>query len=445
MIRDLFPSYIDGLTSEVTNGLMEEHLQECESCRAVLASMRGAENAPENRVQQNPEEQKELDFLKKNRRKNRRIVLFSILGAIAAALLLLMVRVFMIGNKNDTSWAAMNLEVRGKELSFSAVPVDSASAIAALSYSENQGVVTVKARSVLVSPLFRGSRQGAYTAEEEIREVRIGDRIVWSEGASVSRQASALFATRHDYIGDMPANNRTATALNIGSYLGPFTNELETAEEPYGWKLLLEEDIPAERIQQCERDMRAFASVCLGLIGNLDHVTYEYRAEGKETTLTVTAEEASALFGEDIKTCGISIHKLDRLMEMTGLSLYPAPEAAESEEQENSVRIVNLTEKPLSEIGFAYYKDGELCSSGSMIHADETSIQVGEIIDCGVEEMNFGGIPDDSAVLEVEISLTTEDGQTVKVPDRIRVLTGAGIVQQFFLRGNEQDGYWIDQ
>ncbi len=444
MIRDLFPSYIDGLTSEVTNGLVEEHLQECENCRAVLASMRGAENAPENRVPKNPEEQKELDFLKKNRRKNRRIVLFSILGAIAAALLLLMVRTFVIGNKNDTSWTPMNLEVQGKELAFRAVPTDSGSAIAGLSYSEDKGIVSVKARSVLVSPFFRGTRQGTYTAAEEIREVRIGDRIVWSEGASVSPQAAALFVTRHDYIGDMSANNKTANALNIGSYLGAFTNELETAEEPYGWKLLLGEDIPTERIRQCEQDMRAFASVLLGLIGNLDHVTYEYTAEGKETTLTVTAEEASALFGEDIKICGTSIHKLDNLIEKTGLSLYAAPEVV-GEEQESSVQLVNLTDTTFSEIGITYYKDGEMSSSGGMIHADGTAIQVGEIIDCGIEAMSFGGIQDDSAVLELEISLKTVGGETVTVPDKIRVLTGAGIVQRFYIRGSEEDGYRIGQ
>ena len=40
LIRDLFPSYIDGLTSKVTNELVEEQVSECRSCREVLEDMK---------------------------------------------------------------------------------------------------------------------------------------------------------------------------------------------------------------------------------------------------------------------------------------------------------------------------------------------------------------------------------------------------------------------
>ena len=35
VIRDLFPSYIDGLTSEESNELIEEHLEECRSAENI--------------------------------------------------------------------------------------------------------------------------------------------------------------------------------------------------------------------------------------------------------------------------------------------------------------------------------------------------------------------------------------------------------------------------
>ena len=44
IIRDLLPSYIDELTSEVSNEAVEEHLAECESCRAYYEEMK--EQAP---------------------------------------------------------------------------------------------------------------------------------------------------------------------------------------------------------------------------------------------------------------------------------------------------------------------------------------------------------------------------------------------------------------
>ncbi len=319
-IRDLLPSYIDGLTSEVTNGLIEEHLKECADCAAAYASMR----VPEGKQTRSLEEKKEIDFLKKNRKKNLRVRLFSVFGALALILLVLLARAFMVGSGDYTSWAAKDLEVNGKELSFYALPADSASAIAKLSYTEQDGVVTIKARSVLTSFLHRGGKQGFYTAEQQIREVRCGNRILWADGATVSAQASEVFATRHLYVGDMSANVRTANAMNIVGYLGNYKNELETAQPPYGWRLVLENDVSASERERKERDMDAFGMVLVGLIDNLDHVTFVYSADGQSLTRTIYASDASAFFGEDIKNCGGSVRALDRLMEKLGLDLYAA-------------------------------------------------------------------------------------------------------------------------
>ena len=39
IIRDLLPSYIDGLTSQESNRLVEEHLESCAECREYLKEM----------------------------------------------------------------------------------------------------------------------------------------------------------------------------------------------------------------------------------------------------------------------------------------------------------------------------------------------------------------------------------------------------------------------
>ena len=66
VVKDLFPSYIDELTSEVTNNLIEEHNAECEECRRTLESMKNPEAEPKEQVQQ-----KEIDYLKKTRKKKQ--------------------------------------------------------------------------------------------------------------------------------------------------------------------------------------------------------------------------------------------------------------------------------------------------------------------------------------------------------------------------------------
>ena len=47
IIRDLFPSYIDGLTSEESNRAIEEHLYQCDECQEILDGMRKDMKSPE--------------------------------------------------------------------------------------------------------------------------------------------------------------------------------------------------------------------------------------------------------------------------------------------------------------------------------------------------------------------------------------------------------------
>ncbi len=443
VVQDLFPSYIDGLTSEKTNAVIEEHLAGCEKCSRVLKSMKGiSEGIPE--ISQ--EEKQEIDFLKKNKRKNCRIIFGSIAGAILLVLIVGALRMFAIGTKNDPNWTAMNLNVVDKELDFKAVPTGSGNAVAGLAFTEEDGVVTIQARTVLVSPFHKGALDGSYTASETIKEVRIGDRIIWSEGATVSSLASELFLTRHSYVGDMPANDRTASALSLESFLGPFTNELETAEEPYGWNILLAQEIPSEKLASKEQDMDAFGRVIVGLIENLDHVTFVYQSEGAAKTRTITAEEASAFLGEDIKNCGRNIRSLDVLIQKTGLSLYAIWDGEESSsEEEVWIRIQNLSDTEILEIGSAFYKDGELCSSGGVLNADETPHAIGDSFWLPVGAEDFGGNWSNDNVLEIELSFKTPEGKTIEVSERLRVTNTTGKVYDFVLTGSETDGYQVEQ
>lgn len=47
IIRDLLPSYIEGLTSEESNRAIEDHLKNCPDCSKYLEEMRGKVDAPE--------------------------------------------------------------------------------------------------------------------------------------------------------------------------------------------------------------------------------------------------------------------------------------------------------------------------------------------------------------------------------------------------------------
>ena len=63
IVRDLLPSYVDGLTSETTNEAVNEHLKECPECTEALKRMKEPEKT-------NSEPKAEVNYLKKIRRRS---------------------------------------------------------------------------------------------------------------------------------------------------------------------------------------------------------------------------------------------------------------------------------------------------------------------------------------------------------------------------------------
>ena len=315
VVRDLLPSYVDGLTSGTTNELVDGHMEDCAACRAALEDMRapGTEAAEEK--------EKEIDYLKKHRRHNRAVVLWSLAGVCLIAAVVGLLRLFVIGEPlSADAVAIMELEVNEDRTActLGMMSLDSAKTIIRVSSEEEDGVIYLKPWAVLASPLHRGNYSYTVSAES-IRRICIGERIVWDDGARVSALASNVFATRHAYVGEMPANNRTAAALGVSDVLGPYVSELHTSERPYVWAITLSEDVPKEDWERRTEAMSAFARVLLATIGNLDEVRYAYTVDGVPAERVMTVTRASRYFGQDIKNCYESPRLLDELIEKTGL------------------------------------------------------------------------------------------------------------------------------
>ena len=82
IIRDLLPSYMDGLTSEESNQAVEEHLKECETCRAYFQAMKEAV-ASERYVEKSREEiKKEIHPLKKIERETRKRIVIAVIAVL---------------------------------------------------------------------------------------------------------------------------------------------------------------------------------------------------------------------------------------------------------------------------------------------------------------------------------------------------------------------------
>ena len=96
VVRDLLPSYVEGLTSPESNAAVERHLSGCPECAQLRTALAGA---PEQAA---PEDAKEVDYLKKVKRRGWRRVA----AAVAVTVLLftagVAAKLFVIGTPIQT-------------------------------------------------------------------------------------------------------------------------------------------------------------------------------------------------------------------------------------------------------------------------------------------------------------------------------------------------------
>ena len=91
VIQDLLPSYIDKISSQSTNMLIEEHLKTCENCTRMLEEMnkepKGAEII---------DQEEKIDYLKGYKKNKSKAVVFSILLTIITILGIYLLLEFII-------------------------------------------------------------------------------------------------------------------------------------------------------------------------------------------------------------------------------------------------------------------------------------------------------------------------------------------------------------
>lgn len=335
VIQDLMPSYVDGLASVSTVEMIEEHVKECADCRAMLENMQA-----DTQAEQRPDEtdRKEIDFLRKSRKRGRRAVVTGILLTLLIAAAAIGAKLYVIGSEYGGDMA-FDVDVDGKTMTVGVTAADSIHVIHGVDFTMEDGVVSGRARAVLpglfhskgafTSTTGEGENvvvntsicdwSGSFTFDEEIREIRIGDRVYWAGGRIISSKAADLFRTVHNYAGDAPANGRSLDALGITEDLGSLYSELETEKKPYIWRIILDEDQTKYRTEYLRKKLKGYGAALIGTVGNLNEVDFRYTADGKDVVVKVTEEDASSLLGENVKVCLTDAGALNDLLEKAGI------------------------------------------------------------------------------------------------------------------------------
>lgn len=307
---------MEGLTLKVTSEKIEEHLKTCKQCKCYYEHMNEEISLERDEVADN----KEIDYLKKVRKNNRKKMILSVVGVGVLIIVGIYIKLFIIGNPT-TAYGINDLTVTEGQLHISGTLYESATSYRKYKMIENaQG----EQELIIYTTLSQGKHQGGdfnltFPMDEIDSELMINGMTVKKDGKVVSKLANELYAAKHLYIGDMSANGKLAQLLGISQKLGHFTNELQTTAKPYGWTLLFEESVADS--EPLNEKMKAYGAVLLAMVDNLEEVSWQYQlaSDGRMQTMKLTVEEASKRVGSDIKSFVTSPEKVQELIYLLGL------------------------------------------------------------------------------------------------------------------------------
>ena len=194
VIKDLLPSYIDRLTGEETDRIVEEHLSTCDECRSTFESMRAGDTVVA-RIDEDTAQAKEIDFLKKNRKRNNRIILASVLTLLGVALITLFLRFFVIGGYEDSDSVICRVTVDNNTVRVTGAARKEGLGISYISFEETSGVINMKVRTVPFSVFYNNEFTTGYEAGTDVKSVLFNGVVIWEENDPVYSKAmmDALF------------------------------------------------------------------------------------------------------------------------------------------------------------------------------------------------------------------------------------------------------------
>ena len=170
-------------------------------------------------------------------------------------------------------------------------------------FSENDGVT-----------YYSSTVNNIALANDAAVQFRLVTSVESAEG-SPGRSALQLYSLKNPYVGDMVADGKLLSALNVAD-LGAYKLELFTSQQPYILQIDFQNE--PEDPYALNNAMDGRATILLALIGNLDEVRWSYTSNGEHSSSSLNTAALNGALGQgslpDIKTCGASLENLQALL-----------------------------------------------------------------------------------------------------------------------------------
>ena len=324
VIKDMLPLYMEQLTSEETNDVIQRHLDECKSCQDLYNSMKDDIAGEKPNKCEDSEVVKEVDYLKKIRNNTRKKIGAGVGVAFLFIAIIVMIKTFAYGTLTKDYFATISIE--GETIKIQGYLVDTSSAYSHYKIIEKDGKKQLFVYAAKSSILNNKETFEIECNLEEAEEMGliVANQKVTKSGNIISEKAAKIYENKHSYIGDMPRNNELANAIGIGEDLGSYTNELQTTNEPYRWTFYFQSVLEQSGVALFNEKMRGYAYVLLASVDNVNEISWSYMIKNPEgvtkQSITVTSLDATGSLSQEIKTVGDSEESIDQLMVRVGLS-----------------------------------------------------------------------------------------------------------------------------
>ena len=323
VVRDLLPSFVEGLTEEETSEAVEHHLVDCPQCRRLRRAM-------DLDAQTDAREEKEVDYLKQVKRQEKRrmaravLLTLTIVGLILGGIAL---KLFVVGDEATSEGMSWSIQQDGNYLNVRAYTVWSGVAYCRWETEQVGDTVYIRTTKVLPSYLYPTADNRMRIPLKGVNHIYLAERLIWSVGEPIHTRILKLLEHQTKYAGDASALGRLCSTLGVGE-LGQHTMELSTAQPPYRLTLIFTSGESAV----IHDKMSEYAMYLLALADNLEEVAWEapdgtkglWDVESLDRYLTNGPLESYALlheedlnFPESIKDCGTAagLAKLEKLLE----------------------------------------------------------------------------------------------------------------------------------
>lgn len=341
MIQDLLPLHMDGLTHDSTAALIEEHLMECKECREMYDRMGGVVTVSD---EQQMEDQKELDYLRKIKKYNRRKIVLSVLLVLVTLFLGGMIKILFWGTVTEQYTTTSFETQQGNVIVCGTLNTNRSYCRYRVSKTGEVTIYSVpktpwncqKEFSIILKP---------DTVSDKFRFV---DNTVYGDGTYYSTQMIQLWQAQNPYVGDASADEKLAQATGIRDKYGQYTIELVTDQEPYEWIFHFDNNISDLMLTDATAPMN-YACILFALTGNVDVITFDfpdvedmdlYRWERKHCNVYISTQieelkmnknayfdwsayQYSQLHAKDVSVYGRSIASLNELLNVLDMwALY---------------------------------------------------------------------------------------------------------------------------